>query len=142
MWSPTDSTLSPRSLPGEADGNRTRLGASAPTPVLKTGGPPGALTPPKRAYRRTMSIRPTKEPARRDSLSHLPVVHGGPDHAAPIRAVRCARSGRGVVDLPAARATARPRRRGALAPGLVDRPRRDRRGGARVRREQPPAVHR
>jgi hypothetical protein len=31
-------TLSPISR-AEADGNRTRLGALAPTPVLKTGGP-------------------------------------------------------------------------------------------------------
>ena len=30
-------TLSP--FHAEADGNRTRLGALAPTPVLKTGGP-------------------------------------------------------------------------------------------------------
>jgi hypothetical protein len=34
-----DSTIPPRSLLAEADGNRTRLGALAPTPVLKTGGP-------------------------------------------------------------------------------------------------------
>jgi hypothetical protein len=34
-----DSTFSPRSLHAEADGNRTRLGARAPTTVLKTAGP-------------------------------------------------------------------------------------------------------
>ena len=31
----------------EADGNRTRLGALAPTPVLKTGGPTGTQPPPQ-----------------------------------------------------------------------------------------------
>jgi hypothetical protein len=39
MWSLLDPTITPRSLHAEADGNRTRLGAFAPTPVLKTGGP-------------------------------------------------------------------------------------------------------
>jgi hypothetical protein len=39
MRSLDDSTIPPRSLHAEADGNRTRLGAFAPTPVLKTGGP-------------------------------------------------------------------------------------------------------
>jgi hypothetical protein len=34
-----DSTISPRVLLAEADGNRTRLGARAPTTVLKTAGP-------------------------------------------------------------------------------------------------------
>src|SRR3990172_5057455 len=32
-------TWEPRARSAEADGNRTRLGALAPTPVLKTGGP-------------------------------------------------------------------------------------------------------
>jgi hypothetical protein len=35
----SDSPIRPRFLHAEADGNRTRLGALAPTPVLKTGGP-------------------------------------------------------------------------------------------------------
>jgi hypothetical protein len=39
MGSLDDSTIPPRFLYAEADGNRTRLGALAPTPVLKTGGP-------------------------------------------------------------------------------------------------------
>src|SRR5712691_12669103 len=38
-WSLSDSTISPRFLHAEADGNRTRLGARAPTTVLKTAGP-------------------------------------------------------------------------------------------------------
>src|SRR6058998_1681521 len=113
MWSPTDSPIPPQSLLAEADGNRTRLGALAPTPVLKTGGPtrrPDASKPEDTSKRdREAEIRSVSGPSSTKNRHGSRVLRPGQDDHLQVQLARAV-----PADVPGGHGLARP----ALAGGL------------------------